>query len=255
MLATAILCALIGLASGFVGAMTGIGGALLAVPLLLISPPILNLSPITVHAATGLAMVQGLVTNLMGTLVHKRAGFVSEFLLRWMGTGIVFGSLLGSVVSRWLPGRWLLLMLGFVLLFCAFQMLRPTPSLDRDFVPDKPFQFAVAGFVTGVLAGATGLGTGSLTITFLVYWLKVPVRIAVGSTLSISLLAAIVGTVGKALTLQVPFVESVGLGIGAALGAIWGAKISHKVPAKTLRNILAVLIAAAAVNAFYRFLG
>lgn len=255
LLLTALLCAVIGLASGFVGAMTGVGGALLAVPLLLSLPSLLNLPPITVHATTGLAMVQGLTTNLVGALVHKRAGFVSGFLLQWMGSGIVFGSLLGSVASRFLPERYLLLILGFVLLFCAFQVLRPTPKLENDFVPNKPFHFTAAGFATGVLAGATGLGTGSLTIALLVYWLKVPVRIAIGSTLGISLLAAIVGTLGKALTLQVPFIEGFGLSIGAMLGAFWGAKVSHKVSAKTLRNVLAIFVAITAFHALWRCLG
>lgn len=251
---TALLCALIGLASGFVGAMTGVGGALLAVPLLLILPPLVNLPSLTVHATTGLAMVQGLTTNLVGVLVHKRAGFVSGFLLRWTGSSIVVGSLLGSVASRWLPSRWLLLTLGFVLLFCAFQMFRPIAEVDSEFVQNNPFRFAVAGLVTGILAGATGLGTGSLTIVLLVHWLKVPTRIAIGSTLGISLLAAITGTLGKALTLQVPFIEAFGLSVGAVAGAIGGAKVSHKVPTKTLRHILATFIAFAAFHALWRFL-
>lgn len=250
-----LLCALIGLVSGIVGAMTGVGGALLAVPLLLTTPSLLNLPNITVHAVTGLAMVQGLTTNLIGALVHRRSGFVSGFLLQWAGSGIVIGSLFGSVISRWLPSRWLLFILGLVLLFCAIQMLRPASSgPNGEFTPSAPFHFAVAGLVTGILAGATGLGTGSLTIVLLVYWLKVPVRIAIGSTLGISLLAAIAGTLGKALTLQVPFIEAVGLSIGAALGAVCGAKISHKVPARALRRVLATFIAIAAFHALWRFL-
>jgi uncharacterized membrane protein YfcA len=253
-MAIAILTALIGLASGFVGAMTGVGGALLAVPLLLTLPQLAGLHPITVHATTGLAMVQGLTTNLVGALVHRRAGFVSGFLLRWTGSGIVVGSLLGSVSSRWLPGRWLLLMLGFVLLFCSFQMLRPVPEIDLedDFAHISPTRFIVAGLLTGILSGATGLGTGSLTIVLLVYWLKVPVRTAIGSTLGISLLAALTGTFGKALTFQVPLVEAVGLSLGAAVGAILGAKASHRLPAKTLRHILAAFIAFAAFYALWR---
>jgi uncharacterized protein len=253
-MAIAILTALIGLASGFVGAMTGVGGALLAVPLLLTLPQLAGLHPITVHATTGLAMVQGLTTNLVGALVHRRAGFVSGFLLRWTGSGIVVGSLLGSVSSRWLPGRWLLLMLGFVLLFCSFQMLRPVPEIDLedDFAHISPTRFIAAGLLTGILSGATGLGTGSLTIVLLVYWLKVPVRTAIGSTLGISLLAALTGTLGKALTLQVPLVEAVGLSLGAAVGAILGAKASHRLPAKTLRHILAAFIAFAAFYALWR---
>ncbi len=249
-----LLCALIGLVSGFVGAMTGVGGALLAVPLILSLPPLLNLSPITVHATTGLAMVQGLTTNLVGAIVHKRAGFVSGFLLRWTGSSIVVGSLLGSVTSRWLPSHWLLVTLSFVLLFCAFQMLRPTPEFESKFVPTTPWRFAISGITIGILAGATGLGTGSLTIVLLVHWLKVPVRIAIGSTLGISLLAAVAGTLGKTLTLQVPLAEAIGLSLGAVAGAIWGAKVSHKVPTKTLRHILAAFIAIAAFHALWRTL-
>lgn len=253
MIAQVLLCALVGLVSGFAGAMTGVGGALLAVPLLLILPTHLNLPAISVHSATGLAMVQGLTTNLVGTLVHKRAGFFSGFLMRWVGSGIVLGSLVGSVSSKWLPSRWLMLMLGLVLLFCALQLLRPlSAEPGEEFVPETPFRFVFAGLVTGMLAGATGLGTGTLTTVLLVQWLKVPVRIAIGSTLGISLLAAIVGTLGKALTLQVPPFEAFGLSAGAALGAVWGAKTSHKVPTKTLQRTLAIFVAFAALHAFWR---
>ena len=250
----ASLMSLIGLASGFVGAMTGVGGALLAVPLLLTLPQLLGFQSVTVHATTGLAMVQGLTTNLVGVIVHRRAGFVSGFLLRWSGSGIIVGSLLGSVASRWLPGRWLLLMLGFVLLFCSLQMLRPVPEVEHeaDFAYPSSTRFIAAGLLTGILSGATGLGTGSLTIVLLVHWLKVPVRIAIGSTLGISLLAALTGTLGKALTLQVPLVEAVGLSLGAAVGAVLGAKASHHVSARTLRHILAAFIAVAAIHALWR---
>lgn len=132
-------------------------------------------------------------------------------------------------------------------------MFRPTPSeLEGKFAPTSPLPFLIAGFVTGTLAGATGLGTGSLTIVLLVHWLKVPTRITIGSTLGISLLAAIVGTIGKAVTLQVPFAEAVGLGLGAAFGSFCGAKVSHKLPTKTLRLTLAVFIAIASLHALWR---
>ncbi|MGQ9520577.1 MAG: sulfite exporter TauE/SafE family protein [Candidatus Fervidibacter sp.] len=245
----------VGLLSGVVGAMTGVGGAILAVPLILSVPSLIGLPPVSVHSATGLAMVQGLVTNLVGAIIHRRAGFISGSLLCWTGPGIVIGSLVGSVSSRWLPSRWLLLLLSFVLIFCAFQMLRPTPeATDSDkFAPTFPFRFTASGLITGLLAGATGLGTGSLTIVLLIHWLKVPLRIAIGSTLAISLVAALTGTLGKALTLQVPFAEALGLGIGSMVGAVSGAKASHYVPTKTLRYVLATFITIAALHALWRY--
>ncbi len=245
----------VGLFSGFVGAMTGIGGALLAVPLLLFLSSFLSLPSLTVHAVTGLAMVQGLTTNLAGMWRHHQAGFVSPFLLRWAGTGMVGGTLLGSVLSRWVPAQWLLKLLSLVLLFCAFQMLRPVGEQaegESAFVPFKPYRFLAAGFIAGFLSGLTGLGAASLVMVLLIHWLQVPVRLAVGSTMGISLVAALVGTFGKAVTWQVPFAEAVVLSIGAASGAIGGAQVSHRLPAPFLRRLLALVIAFAAFHALWR---
>ncbi len=244
----------IGLLSGFLGGMTGIGGALLAVPLLLNAPAWLGLYPLSVHAVTGLAMVQGLTTNLVGMLVHQRAGFFSSFLFQWVGSGMVVGSLLGAVGSRWLPAKLLLLLLGCVLLISAMQMLRPLPTeaTEKPFVPRLPLRFMAAGFLAGLLSGATGLGAAVLVLVLLIRGLKVPVRLAIGSTMGTALLAALTGTLGKSVTQQVPLVEAIALSFGAAAGAVTGAKVSHRLSLPILSRLLALLVVAASVHAFWK---
>lgn len=244
----------VGLLSGFIGGMTGIGGALIAVPLLLFLPPLLHLPDLSVHAITGLAMAQGLATNLIGVLVHRRAGFVSAPLVGWTGSGVAIGVLMGSIGSRWLPARILLIVVGIILLFCGGQMFRRLPSRSEGAagVTVIPALFFIVGGLVGLLGGATGLGTGSLLLVSFIYGLKVPIRVTVGSIMGISLIAAVLGTFGKAISWQLSLPLALSLGAGAVIGAFWGASLSHRLPVPVVRKVLAAVIALAALHILWK---
>jgi len=78
--------------------------------------------------------------------------------------------------------------------------------------------------------------------------LKIPLRVALGSTLAIGLFSATAGTIGKVATGQVPFAMAGALLIGAVPVAKAGAWVSKRTRTQYLRWLLALIITATALK-------
>jgi uncharacterized membrane protein YfcA len=86
----------------------------------------------------------------------------------------------------------------------------------------------------------------------MVHLFRVRTRIAIGSNLGIVLLAAVFGLIGKQITGQILWAHAVALVIGAIGGARLGAHLSGRFGTKTLRFMIHLIIAAAAVRMWYQ---
>jgi uncharacterized membrane protein YfcA len=85
----------------------------------------------------------------------------------------------------------------------------------------------------------------------MIYILKIPTRVSLGSTMGIVFVSSIAGALGKLLTFQVPYVLTAAVVIGTIPGARLGGLFSHRVPVKLLRRFLAVIISYAAIRMIY----
>jgi uncharacterized membrane protein YfcA len=94
----------------------------------------------------------------------------------------------------------------------------------------------------GVISGIVGAGGAFILLPLLVVWLKVPVRLAVGTSLGIVLLSALSGFAGKALTEQIPWALSGAVVVGSLAGGWAGSRLSRRIPVAHLRRLLAGLI-------------
>lgn len=79
------------------------------------------------------------------------------------------------------------------------------------------------GFITGVLAGALGVGGGFVRMPMLVYLVGIPTHVAVGTDLFEIMISAGFGTVTHALKGNVDILMALVMQTGAALGAQIGA--------------------------------
>jgi len=77
----------------------------------------------------------------------------------------------------------------------------------------------------------------------MLYVLKIPTRIALGSSVAITFLSALAGFIGKWGSGQIPFVMAIVLVTGALMGAQLGGRLSNRLQTASLRIILSVLIA------------
>ena len=76
----------------------------------------------------------------------------------------------------------------------------------------------------------------------LIYILKVPTRIAIGSSPIIAMINSSAGFLGKLLTGQIPVLLTLVVIFGAGLGAIGGEQVHRRLSSASLRRIYAILV-------------
>ncbi|MEU3602784.1 sulfite exporter TauE/SafE family protein [Streptomyces sp. NPDC006798] len=250
--------AVVGIALGALGG----GGSVLAVPALIY---LLGLSPVT---ATTASLVVVALTSVTALYAHARDGRV-----RWR-TGALFAAAglvpaaLGGVLAARLPDAVLTGAFAVIAVVVAIGMLRSGDGREErdDKAPDSgsdsgsgPVGEGVeraggtgpavrAGAGVGALTGVLGVGGGFLVVPALMRTLGLGMRTAVGTGLlviTVNAIAALATRSGTAQGLEwgviAPFAAA------AVLGAWDGKRLADRLPAATLRRILAWVLIAVAV--------
>ncbi len=237
---------------GFFSGMLGIGGGILMFPLLLYVPPLLGMDPIGVKNITGLTMIQGFFASLTAMFFYNKHNLVSKPLVLTLGFSLFLSSLTGSFISKIVPDKPLLFIFGALAFVASIMMLIPRNYSKDDLTEDKvTFHRSTAiviGISIGFLIGLVGQGGAFIIIPLMLYVLKIPLRVALGSTLAIGLFSSSAGLIGKVATGQVPFHMAAALLIGAIPAARFGSVVGKKTRSEYLRWLLAVIIIATAVK-------
>lgn len=237
---------------GFCSGLLGIGGGILMFPLLLYVPPLFGLEAIGVKNITGLTMIQGFFASLSAMFFYKRHNLVSRPLVLTLGFSLFLSSLTGSFISKLVPDKPLLFIFGALAVVASVMMLIPRSYSKDELTEDKvTFQKPAAisiGITIGFLIGMVGQGGAFIIIPLMLYVLKIPLRVALGSTLAIGLFSSSAGLVGKVATGQVPFLLAVPLLLGAIPAAQLGSYIGKRTKTQYLRWILAVIIGGTAIK-------
>ncbi len=241
-----------------VSGLLGIGGGIVLTPLLLYLPPALGFSPLDMKEVAGLTMVQGLFGAASGVLRHSRYGFVNRTIVRYMGSTIALSSLLGAVVSHFVEAHTLQAIFAGLAVIAAGLMFIPRRENDeqangKELHFNRPLAIAVAATVGG-LGGMVGQGGAFILVPLMLYVLRLPTRITLGSSLGIVLFSALAGFTGKVGTGQIDLFLAAFLVAGAVPGAQLGGYLSKRVSAVRLRKVLAILIVLTAVKMWYELL-
>ena len=170
----------------------------------------------------------------------------------------VVGSFLGGVDSKWVSDDFLLYLFGGVALLAAAMMFLPSPSEDQENFPVE--RVVVPLIPLGILSGLKGvvvgfLGAGNFVfVPLMIYVLKVPTRIAIGSNLVIAVATTFSGFLGKLITGQIPFLMTLPVLLGAGLGAVSGEWSHGRVSPKALRYVYAAVIGTVALRVWITLL-
>jgi uncharacterized membrane protein YfcA len=243
---------LVGLSVGFLSGLLGIGGGIVMFPLLLYVPPLFGLPGIDVKSVTGLTMVQGFFSALAAMLYYYKNALVNKSLVLTLGLSLFLSSLAGSLVSKKIPDGPLLMVFGTLAFIAAVMMLIPRSYYQDDMTEDqvefsRPSAIAI-GIVLGFSIGLVGQGGAFILIPVMLYILKIPLRVALGSTLAIGLFSSSAGLAGKIATGQVPYLIAIPLVGGAIPAARWGSVVGKKTNTRILKWLLAAIIAATAIK-------
>lgn len=238
---------LISLFGGFCSGLLGVGGAVVLIPLMHALPPWVGAGALTMNQVAGLTMIQVLVSAISGWVVHRRGGFTHTRTIAFIGVPLGACSLLGAILSKFMPGDALTLVFGVVVLVALLLMLQTADARkagNNDETPFRfhPWRFMLTGGTIGLASGILGAGGGFVLIPAMIRILKMPVRMAVGSSLGIIFIGALAGSAGKIMTLQVEWLYVPSLLLGAIPASLLGSRISHRLPAAHLRAMLMILI-------------
>lgn len=264
----------LGGAVGLLSGIFGVGGGFLMTPLLIM----MGIPP-TVAAASDSNQIVGASTS--GTLAHFRMGNVDFKMGLLLLVGGVLGGNIGVHIIKilrqlgnadFLISVTYVLMLGFVggyMFLESLQAMRkstvPTavatapkkPSHYARIIGALPFQMdfqrsgirlsvfmpLVLGTVVGVLAAIMGVGGGFIMVPIMVYLLRMPMHVVVGTSLFQILFTCVNVTIMQATQNHtVDFVLALLLLLGSSIGAQAGAKVGRKLGGEQLKILLASLV-------------
>lgn len=247
---TELVVALSGLISSFLSGLLGIGGGIVLTPLLLYAPQLLGAATLPVKIVTGLTVVQAISGSVLGAQRHRAYGNVSSRLVLTMGPPAAVASLIGALLSRDTSDQVLLWIFAAFSFFGAVLLVLPVRTRDAsadDVRVNTPLAIALA-IVIGLFGGMVGIGAIAFIVAALIYFLRVPPRIAIGSSLGIGMFGAVAALIGKAATEQVDAKLALIVVVAALVGSPVGAYVSVRTRPDVLLRILAVLVAIAAIR-------
>lgn len=247
---TEIVTALSAFVASFLSGLLGIGGGVVLTPFLLYLPPALGIGALPLKIITGLTIVQAIFGSALGAFRHRSYGNVSTRLVLLMGPTGAAASLAGALISRDTHDRVLLGIFALLAIATAVMLLLPAAPQERgrdDLHLNVPLAVGIS-IVLGFLGGMVGIGAIATIIGALVYLLRVPPRIAIGSSLGIGMFAAVAALIGKAATAQIDPPLATVVAITALIASPIGAWVSIRTRPQLLMKVLAAVVVVAALR-------
>lgn len=272
-----------GLIVGLLSGLVGVGGGFLITPLLIFTgvPPL-------VAVATGSAQIVG--TSAAGSYAHWRLGNVDFKMAILLLIGSWTGGGIGVFVARALQqsGQFgnivtflyvvLLGIIGVSMLIESVNAIRRTRSSSsvttktqdgKNWMEKLPIQMAfpvsnlqlsiiiplVLGVGVGVLTSLMGVGGGFIMVPIMIYMLKMPTKVVVGTSLfQLLFTTAVVASMQAGINHAVDPFLALSLILGSVLGTHWGTLMGVRLPAEQLRLVLALVVVGVAIKMLWGLL-
>ncbi|WP_047250317.1 sulfite exporter TauE/SafE family protein [Chromobacterium subtsugae] len=267
MLAPPLLVALLGCGAvaGFLAGLLGVGGGLIIVPVVLAVLAAAHLGgEHAQHLAVGTSLAVMVFTSASSVRAHHKKGAVDWRIVRGMAPAMVLGTLAGSLLAGWIPGRalaWFFVVYAYAV--AAQMLIGKQPRAGRE-MPGRAGQGAAGGAI-GMISSWVGIGGGSMSVP-LMSWCNVPVHTAIGTSAALGWPIAVSGALGylasgwRAQGLpwgSVGFVylpAMLALMLMTVLCAPLGARAAHRLPVARLKKAFALLMVAMASEMLLRLL-
>ena len=266
---------------GFLAGLFGVGGGFLMTPMLITA----GLPPLVAAASDSNQIV---AASTSGTFAHYRMGNVDFKMGALLLIGGVVGGTVGVQLIKVLRSlgdaafviRILyVVLMGFVGTYTFVESLHnltKRPHTAKSIDPTKPSVYARAiralpfrmdfpksgvtfslllplmlGCFVGVLAAIMGIGGGFMMVPAMVYLLRMPMHVVVGTNLFQELFMCVNVTIMQAATNRtVDVVVAIVLLLGSTIGAQLGARLSKRLKADQLKIILGGVILLVMVQMF-----
>jgi uncharacterized membrane protein YfcA len=269
----------LGAAVGFLSGMFGVGGGFLLTPFLIFSG---ISAPIAV--ATGANQI--VATSVSGALAQWRRNNIDFRMGSVLIAGGVVGAFIGVLLLKVLREAGqagliislsyvaLLSTIGTLMLAESIRAIRRTragrPSSGRrpgqhNWVHGLPLKMRfprsrlyisaipplVIGWVVGLLTAFLGVGGGFIMVPAMIYLLRMPTNIVIGtSTFQIIFVTAVVTILHASFNNSLDVLLALMLAAGGVMGGQFGVRAGQKLRGEQLRALLALLVLGVAVRLF-----
>lgn len=233
---------LIGVSLGLMGG----GGSILTVPVLVY---LLEVSPVLATAyslfVVGASALAGAFAYMRKGLVHYKTAFIfavpsfiSVFLTRkFLIPAIPDMLTLGFIsISK---NEAIMLFFALIMLVAAFSMIRKKAGQQEESTDAPHYRYpliALEGGIVGVLTGVVGAGGGFLIIPALVLLARLPMKMAVGTSLLIIAAKSLIGFLGDIGNQPIEWTFMLMFTLLALVGIFIGSWVSGSVANKHLKQ-------------------
>ena len=235
------------LIAGVIMGLIGGGGSILTVPILVY---LLAFNPII---ATAYSLFVVGATSTIGALQSLRRGLVD------FRAAIIFAipSIIGVYLTRKylvpaLPdimftvadfkvtsGIFIMLVFAIVILFASISMVFKKANNIDDVGTNtnyNVFTVLVLGLTTGVISGFVGAGGGFLNIPVLVFFIRLPMKKAIGTSLFIISIKSLIGFLGDIEHIDIDWVFLLKFTLFSIIGILIGIYLSKFIDGKKLKK-------------------
>jgi uncharacterized membrane protein YfcA len=234
---------LIGISLGLIGG----GGSILTVPVLVyilgVNPVLATAYSLFVVGSTSLVgaatyMKKGLV-NYKTALVFAVPSFIAVFLTRKFLVPALPDPLFSIGEAMITKNIGIMVFFALIMLAASYSMITAKKCVDCD--EDEPVVFnfpmiALEGSVVGVITGIVGAGGGFLIIPALVLLAKLPMKMAVGTSLLIIAAKSLIGFLGDLSTQTIDWQLLLIFTALSIVGIFIGSALSKKINEKVLKT-------------------
>jgi uncharacterized protein len=267
-------------AVGFLSGMFGVGGGFLLTPLLIFTgiPPAVAVATVT---------PQIVASSTSAAISYWRRRLIDVKMTMLLGAGGVVGSALGVFGFRALRSLGqldLIIALAYVAFLGSIGAImlresvralwrvragraaRPRGPGHHNWIHGLPLKMrfrrsklyvsvipiVALGTGIGVLGSMLGLGGGFIMVPALIYLLRVPTNVVIGTSLAYTLVTMAAATVLHATANKsVDIMLAVLLMAGGVVGAQFGAQVGHALRGEQLRALLALLVLGVALRVLF----
>ncbi|MGO4439357.1 sulfite exporter TauE/SafE family protein [Rhizobium sp. RAF56] len=266
-----------GAAVGFLSGMFGVGGGFLITPLLIFY----NIPPV-VAVATGANQV--VASSISGAITHFRRGTLDVKL----GSVLLIGGISGATLGIWIFSLLrsigqldLMISLlyviflgtvgGLMLMESLYAMRRAARNeapiarrpghhnwvhrlpLKMRFKKSKIYLSVIPvialGFGIGILTSVMGVGGGFIMVPAMIYLLRIPTNVVVGTSLFQIIFVTAYATIVQAATnYSVDIVLAFVLMVAGVIGAQYGVRVGQRLRGEQLRALLGLLVLAVGIR-------
>ena len=234
---------LIGVSLGLIGG----GGSILTVPVLVyilgVDPVLATAYSLFVVGSTSLVgagtyMKKGLV-NYKTALVFAIPSFIAVFLTRKFLVPALPDPLFTVGEAIITKNIGIMVFFALIMLAASFSMIKGKKGGDAAEVEEVKFNFpmiALEGSVVGVITGIVGAGGGFLIIPALVILAKLPMKMAVGTSLLIIAAKSLIGFLGDLSSQTIDWQMLLIFTSLSIVGIFIGSALSKKINEKILKT-------------------